>query len=104
MDPVPDPPTSPPPLEVSSSVKKPVWNIPSNGSIEVKPPVIDESSWPALSESAKSPLKSSDGSTAVRSLFYLFFFYLYFYKLTREVVIACIGLLSSVDRSFLFIF
>lgn len=74
MDPVPDPPTSPPPLEVSSSVKKPVWNIPSNGSIEVKPPVIDESSWPALSESAKSPLKSSDGSTAVRSLFYLFFF------------------------------
>ncbi|XP_078174691.1 la-related protein 1C-like [Carex rostrata] len=64
MDPVPDPPTSPPTLEVSSSVKKPVWNIPSNGSIEVKPPVIDESSWPALSESAKSPLKPSDGSTA----------------------------------------
>ncbi|KAJ4785549.1 hypothetical protein LUZ62_036795 [Rhynchospora pubera] len=60
MDAAPDPATSPPP-EIAA-VKKPVWNIPSNGSIEVKPPVIDESSWPALSESAKSPLKAADGS------------------------------------------
>jgi hypothetical protein len=76
MDAAPDPATSPP-LEVAS-VKKPVWNIPSNGSIEVKPPVIDESSWPALSESAKSPLKVSDGSATVRSLFLIVILQIYY--------------------------
>uniref|UniRef100_A0A7N0TF76 Uncharacterized protein n=1 Tax=Kalanchoe fedtschenkoi TaxID=63787 RepID=A0A7N0TF76_KALFE len=41
-----------------SSCKKPVWNKPSNEAIEVEP-VMGADSWPALSEIAKGPQKSS---------------------------------------------
>ncbi|PKA60132.1 hypothetical protein AXF42_Ash009816 [Apostasia shenzhenica] len=42
--------------------KKPVWNVPSNGSIEAGS-VMDSISWPALSESARSSPKSSSSDS-----------------------------------------
>lgn len=72
--------------------KKPVWNVPANGIIEVHP--VMGGSWPALSESARASPKSSsdslkalgDGSVTVpvssqvwwSSNLGFFFFFLFF--------------------------
>ncbi|CAM8879980.1 unnamed protein product [Rhodiola kirilowii] len=44
--------------DVNGGSKKPVWNKPSNGALEVEP-VMGADSWPALSDTAKGPQKSS---------------------------------------------
>ncbi|KAJ6829565.1 la-related protein 1C isoform X1 [Iris pallida] len=46
--------------------KRPVWNVPPNGSVEVSP-VMDAISWPALSEATKASPKSSS-SESLKSL------------------------------------
>ncbi|CAN1184758.1 La-related protein 1C [Linum perenne] len=47
-----------------NAAKRPVWNVPSNGALEIGP-VMGAVSWPALSESARVSSKSSlpDGSS-----------------------------------------
>ncbi|XP_059293017.1 la-related protein 1C [Lycium ferocissimum] len=42
----------------SNAAKKPVWNKPSNGAVEVASPVMGAVSWPALSESTKASPKA----------------------------------------------
>uniref|UniRef100_A0A2P2MGJ6 Uncharacterized protein n=1 Tax=Rhizophora mucronata TaxID=61149 RepID=A0A2P2MGJ6_RHIMU len=44
-----------------NAVKRPAWNKPSNGAIEIGP-VMGAASWPALSESARASTKSSSDS------------------------------------------
>lgn len=46
---------------VGNAGKKPAWNKPSNGAVEVGP-VMGADSWPALSESARTSTKSSSDS------------------------------------------
>ncbi|XP_061367725.1 la-related protein 1C [Gastrolobium bilobum] len=41
-----------------NSVKRPVWNKPSNGAASEVTPVMDAVSWPALSESTRAAMKS----------------------------------------------
>ncbi|TQD80979.1 hypothetical protein C1H46_033459 [Malus baccata] len=61
--------SSPPPVEESvgegsdngNAGKRPAWNKPSNGAVEVGP-VMGAVSWPALSESARASTKSSSES------------------------------------------
>ncbi|CAM8957723.1 unnamed protein product [Rhodiola kirilowii] len=48
--------------DVNGGSKKPVWNKPSNGAVEIEP-VMGADSWPALSEIAKGPQKSSGESS-----------------------------------------
>lgn len=43
--------------------KKPVWNKPSNGDVEVVSPVMGAVSWPALGESTKASPKSSSSES-----------------------------------------
>ncbi|CAN1226606.1 La-related protein 1B [Linum perenne] len=54
--------------------KRQVWNVPSNGAVEVGP-VMGAVSWPALSESARVSSKSSpaDGSSSVPVSVYILF-------------------------------
>ncbi|KAI3669373.1 hypothetical protein L6452_40607 [Arctium lappa] len=47
----------------SSASKKPVWNKPSNGVVEVVSPVMGAVSWPALGESTKASPKSSSSES-----------------------------------------
>lgn len=46
-----------------SASKKPVWNKPSNGVVEVVSPVMGAVSWPALGESTKASPKSSSSES-----------------------------------------
>ncbi|KAJ9561817.1 hypothetical protein OSB04_006977 [Centaurea solstitialis] len=47
----------------SGASKKPVWNKPSNGVVEVVSPVMGAVSWPALGESTKASPKSSSSES-----------------------------------------